>query len=134
MVARMAATIEEAAQEFYAALQELLAGDAAPMLDLWSHADDVTYMSPLGGILVGRESVRESWQEQAGLRFGGRVAPEELRHFSSDGLGFVVGFERGTIEIDGAETPVDIRATSMFRVEDGRWRMIGHHTDPLGAG
>lgn len=130
----MASTIEEAAQEFYAALKELLAGDAERMLDLWSRADDVTYMSPLGEILGGWESVRQSWQEQAGMRFGGHVDPEELRYVSSPELGFVVGFERGTVEIDGAATPVDIRATSMFRLEDGRWRMIGHHTDRLGAG
>jgi ketosteroid isomerase-like protein len=43
-----------------------------------------------------------------------------------------VGFERGSVEIDGVSTPVDIRATSLWRVEDDRWAMIGHHTDPLG--
>jgi ketosteroid isomerase-like protein len=65
------------------------------------------------------------------MRLGGHVDPAELRHFSSPELGFVVGFERGEVEIDGTMTPVDIRATSMFRVEDGRWRMISHHTDRL---
>jgi ketosteroid isomerase-like protein len=131
MLARMTSTIEEAAQGFYAALKELLAGDAQPMLDVWSHADDVTYMSPLGELLVGWDSVRDSWQQQAEMRLGGHVDPAELRHFSSPELGFVVGFERGEVEIDGTMTPVDIRATSMFRVEDGRWRMISHHTDRL---
>ena len=128
----MPASLESATATFYDALNAMLGGDVAPMLDLWSHADDITYMSPFGELLVGWEPISESWQAQAQQRLGGRVNPEELRHFESDTLGFAVGFERGSIEIDGSPTPVNIRATSMYRVEDGRWMMIGHHTDPLG--
>jgi ketosteroid isomerase-like protein len=128
----MPTTLEAATAAFYDALNAVLGGDSGPMLELWSHSDDVTYMSPFGELLVGWEPVRESWQAQAGQQLGGRVDPEELRHFESPTLGFVVGFERGSVEIDGSTTPVNIRATSMYRVEDGRWRMIGHHTDPLG--
>jgi ketosteroid isomerase-like protein len=125
-------TLEEATQAFYDALNGVLGGNVAPMLTLWSHADDITYMSPFGELLVGWEPIRDSWQTQADQRLGGRVEPEQVRHFASPTLGFVVGFERGTIEIDGTPTRVDIRATSLYRVEDGRWTMIGHHTDPLG--
>jgi len=124
--------LEDATTGFYAALNDLLAGDAAPMEALWSHADDVTYMSPFGELLVGWEPICASWRSQADQRLGGRVDPQELHHFSADGLGVVVGFERGTVRIGGVDTPVDIRATSVYRVEDGRWAMIGHHTDPLG--
>ena len=124
--------LEDATQEFYAALNEVLAGDVDRMLALWSHADDVTYMSPFGDLLVGWDAVGGSWRDQAAQRFGGDVHPEDLHHFSSDGLGVVVGWERGTATIDGAETPVNIRATTMYRVEDGAWKAIGHHTDPLG--
>jgi ketosteroid isomerase-like protein len=128
----MPTTLEDATQGFYDALNAVLGGDVEPMLELWSHADDVTYMSPFGELLVGWEPIRDSWQSQADQHLGGRVEPEELRHFDSPTLGCVVGFERGAVEIDGATTPVDIRATSTYRVEDGRWAMIGHHTDPLG--
>lgn len=128
----MTATLEGASQEFYDALNAILGGDSAAMLALWSHADDVTYMSPFGELLTGWEPVRASWEAQAGQKLGGRVDPEELRYFDSPELGFVVGFERGSVEVDGVSTAVDIRATSMWRVEDGRWMMIGHHTDPLG--
>ena len=128
----MPASLEDASKAFYSALNDLLGGDVEPMTELWSHADDVTYMSPFGELLVGWDAVRASWDAQADQRLGGRVEPEDLHQFSSDGLGFVVGFERGAVEVDGKSTPVDIRATSMYRVEDGRWLMIGHHTDPLG--
>lgn len=128
----MGTGLEAATRAFYAALNDMLRGDVSPMLELWSHADDVTYMSPFGELLVGWEPIWASWQAQADQRLGGRVEPEELHHFASDTLGFVVGFERGSVEIDGAATPVDIRATSMYRLENGSWAMIGHHTDPLG--
>jgi ketosteroid isomerase-like protein len=128
----MPASLEDASKSFYAALNEMLAGDVEPMLALWSQADDVTYMSPFGELLVGWEPIRASWQSQAEQRLGGHVEPEQVHYFESDSLGFVVGFERGSVEINGAATPVDIRATSMYRVEDDRWLMIGHHTDPLG--
>jgi ketosteroid isomerase-like protein len=125
-------SLEQASEGFYDALNAMLGGDVGPMLGLWSHSDDVTYMSPFGELLVGWEPIRASWQAQADQHLGGRVEAEELHLFSSQELGFVVGFERGSVEIDRVMTPVDIRATSMYRVEDGRWAMIGHHTDPLG--
>ena len=124
--------LEDATRTFYAALNAMLGGNVGPMLELWSRADDVTYMSPFGELLVGWEPIRASWQAQTDQHLGGHVEPDGLHHFASDALGFVVGFERGSVEIDGTATPVDIRATSMYRVEDGRWAMIGHHTDPLG--
>ena len=127
----MPAHLEDATRGFYVALNDVLGGDVAPMLAVWSHADDVTYMSPFGELLVGWEPVRASWEAQAGQRLGGQVEPDELRHFVSDTLGFVVGIERGSVEVGGVATVVDIRATSMYRVEDDRWVMIGHHTDPL---
>ena len=128
----MVTTLEEATHSFYDALNAVLGGNVSPMLEMWSHADDVTYMSPFGELLVGWEPIRDSWQVQADQHLGGRVEPEELRHLASPTLGFVVGFERGAVEINGATTTVDIRATSLYRFEDGRWAMIGHHTDPLG--
>ncbi len=127
----MPAPLEDATRRFYSALNDLLGGNAAPMLELWSPADDVTYMSPFGELLVGWAPIRASWEAQADQRLGGHVEPDGLHHFASDTLGFVVGFERGSVEIAGAVTPVNIRATSMYRIENGRWAMIGHHTDPL---
>src|SRR3954454_21439515 len=120
----MSASLEDATRAFYAALNDVLEGDASTMLDLWSHADDVTYMSPFGELLVGWAPIEAAWRGQADQRFGGSVQPEDVHHFASDTLGVVAGFERGSVEIDGASAPVNIRATSTYRLEDGRWAMI----------
>ncbi len=126
------ATLEEATSSFYDALNKVLAGDVGPMLKVWSHEDDITYMSPFGELLTGWPAVRDSWQQQADSHLGGEVEPAELHYFASRTLGVVVGFERGTITLNGEKTPVDIRATSTYRRQGGRWVMIGHHTDPIG--
>jgi ketosteroid isomerase-like protein len=116
---------------FYDALNAVFAGDLGPMRELWSHADDVTYMSPFGDLLHGWPAIEESWRSQAEAISSGTVRPEELHLFASDTLGVSVGFERGEVTVDGVANPVDIRATSTFRLEDGAWKMIGHHTDRI---
>jgi len=42
--------VREAAAKFYSALNVMFSGDAGPMKDVWSHAADVTYMGPGGGL------------------------------------------------------------------------------------
>ena len=128
-----ATNLQQATRSFYAALNQVLAGDVAPMLRLWSHRDDVTYMSPFGQLLVGWKPIEASWRKQAGEHLGGRVEPADLHYFRSASLGVVVGFERGTVTISGKQTRVNIRATSTYRLEAGHWKMIGHHTDPIGS-
>jgi ketosteroid isomerase-like protein len=131
-VVMVLAELERAAHGFYIALASLLAGDVDPMLEIWSHADDVTYLGPFGELLVGWGPIRDALAAQAAQHLGGVVEPEELHFVASPTLGVVVGYERGANEIDGAAVPVDIRATSVYRLEDGHWLMIGHHTDRLG--
>jgi len=123
--------VRDAAEQFYAALNTLFKGDAGPMTEVWSHADDVTYMGPTGGMLVGWEEVRNSWEEQAKLKLGGEIKPEEMHVTAGETIGITVNYERGTNYQDGKPVKVSIRATNVFRLEDGKWKMIGHHTDIL---
>lgn len=121
--------VRMAAEQFYEALNTLFKGDAGPMTEVWSHADDVTYMGPAGGMLVGWEEVRNSWEEQANLKLGGEIKPEDMRVTAGETIGITVNFERGTNYQYGKQVKVSIRATNVFRLEDGTWNMIGHHTD-----
>jgi ketosteroid isomerase-like protein len=123
--------VREAAGQFYSALDSMFEGDLAPMIAVWSHAKDVTYLGPNGGILIGWEQVKKSWEEQANLKLGGRVDPEEMHVTAGETLGIAVNFERGTSYINGKPEKVNIRATNIFRLENGKWKMIGHHTDIL---
>jgi len=124
--------VEQANAEFYASLNALFTGDYGPMESVWSHADDVTYMGPAGGFQIGWDAVRANWQTQAAKKLGGNVEPAETRFIVGDELAFSFCFERGNNrDPQGQVIPVAIRATNVFRKENGQWKMIGHHTDIL---
>jgi ketosteroid isomerase-like protein len=124
--------VEQATAQFYTSLNAMFTGDAGPMQEIWSHADDVTYMSPAGGFQVGWDAVRDKWEEQAALKLGGKVEPSELRTTVGNDLAFTQCYERGeNLDSQGRTMQVSIRATNLFRKENGQWKMIGHHTDLL---
>ena len=124
--------VEQATNQFYTSLNALLAGNASEMDQVWSHADNVTYMGPVGGIQTGWDQVRTMWEVQADMKLGGHVEPMELHITVGNDLALVEGYELGTTLDDrGQSESFRIRATSSFRKENGQWKMIGHHTDLL---
>jgi ketosteroid isomerase-like protein len=123
--------VKEAAMQFYSALNTMFKGDVSPMIEVWSHAPDVTYLGPQGGILIGWDEVRKAWEEQAALKLGGQVNPEDMHITVGDKIGITQNYERGTNNVDGKPVTVSIRATNIFRLEEGKWKMIGHHVDLL---
>ena len=116
---------------FHDALNVLFTGDAAPMKAVWSHADDVTYMGPVGGMQVGWSQIEPYWDRQAAKKLGGKVDPANVHIIASPTLAVVHYEEKGENVIDGKPQPVSIRTTTTFRKEAGVWKVIGHHTDTL---
>ena len=123
--------LQDATASFYEALNLVLRGNAEPMLALWSRGADVTYMSPLGELLIGWAPIEASWRDQAANLRGGPIIPEDIHVIETSEMGVVVGFERGSVVINAESVPVNIRATSVYRREGNRWLMVGHHTDRL---
>jgi ketosteroid isomerase-like protein len=124
--------IAHAAARFYEALNALFEGELGPMVEVWSHADDVTYMGPDGGFQVGWKDVLADWEKQAAMKLGGRVWPEGMRVAVGQALAVTHNYEKGeNINTGGEPGSVSIRATNLFRREDGTWKMIGHHVDKL---
>jgi len=124
--------VRNAVAQFYAALNEMFTGELGQMKKVWSHADDVTYMGPGGGFQVGWNDVLKNWEAQAAMKLGGKVEPAEIRITVGTDLAVVSNYEKGeNINAKGERQKVSIRATNIFRKEDGAWKMIGHHTDLL---
>jgi ketosteroid isomerase-like protein len=124
--------VERATTQFYTSLNAMFTGDAGPMQEIWSHADDVTYMGPGGGFKVGWNDVRQVWEAQAALKLVGKVEPRDLHITVGNDLAFSQCVEQGNnLDAEGRTVQVSIRATNLFRKENGNWKMIGHHTDLL---
>lgn len=124
--------VKAAAAQFYSALNAMFTGDLEPMKAVWSHADDVTYMGPGGGFRIGWEAVQADWAQQAALKLGGKVTPEDMRITVGKDLAVVHNYEKGeNFDAGGNPLTVSIRATKVFRKENGEWKLISAHTDLL---
>lgn len=123
--------VRQATAGFYTALNSMFKGDIEPMKDVWSHADDVTYMGPDGKFSVGWNQVFSDWESQAAMKLGGEIRAEQVHVTIGRDLATVECREFGQNIVNGKPTQVSLRATNVFRKENGQWKMIGHHTDLL---
>ena len=126
----MPTTLEEAADAFYAAGNKLLAGDISAFEAIWSEADDISHLGPMGATYTGRTAVMEEFARESAMGFEGTLVADERRFVETAELGYMVCVERtrGMTKAGEAIT-TDIRATTIFRKEAGHWRVVHHHTD-----
>jgi ketosteroid isomerase-like protein len=118
-------------QRCHAALKEHTGGNPRPFLELWSRAEDVSLMGGVGGHQVGIDAVSELLTAAARtLNYETRDA-ETLAASFGDELGFTVELEHLSRQIDGATDEMSLRATSVYRREDGAWKVIHRHGDSL---
>lgn len=126
------AAVLAASDGFYVALNKLFTGEIEPMKTVWSHADDVTYMGPTGQLERGWAAILKDWEGQAAMKLGGKVEPSEIKVVVGGDLAVVTGYEVGeNTNAKGKVEHLKLRASSVYRKEDGHWKMIGHQTDPL---
>lgn len=125
-------SVMQAVKGFYDALAVIFRGDTSAMQKVWSQADDVTYMGPGGGYQEGPEAVLENFRAQAEQKLGGEVNPENIRIWVGRDIAAVHNFEKGhCVGPKGEAETVSLRATNLFRKENGDWKMISHHADLL---
>src|ERR1035437_5707298 len=70
--------VRKSVEQFYAALNAMFTGDLGAMKEVWSHAEDVTYMGPGGGFRIGWDQILMDWEIQAAMKLGGKVKPENM--------------------------------------------------------
>jgi ketosteroid isomerase-like protein len=118
-------------QRCHAALKEHTSGNPRPFLELWSRARDVSLMGGVGGHQVGIDSVSELLTAAARTVNYETWDADTLVASFGDELGFTVELEHLTRQIDGETDEMSLRATSVYRREDGAWRVIHRHGDSL---
>lgn len=107
-------------------------GDAGPRLALWSRAEPVT--------LFGAWVSKSGWEEVSGTfgwlasRFADCSAYEvELVAAGASGdLAYTVAYEHTTASVEGRPPEAyTLRVTHVYRREDGMWRVVHRHGDPV---
>jgi ketosteroid isomerase-like protein len=129
-----ASELDQVIGEQHLALDAFVKGNDGPLAGLWSRADDVTLGNPFGPFVRGFEQVAETMKRAAAnYRDGEASGFEQLsKHVTAD-LAYVVEVERFNARIGGRQeiTPLSLRCTSIFRREEGRWRLVHRHADPI---
>jgi ketosteroid isomerase-like protein len=127
--------VRNATMRFYVALNSTLHSDLNPMSATWSHRADVSNLSAVGGRAVGWNEVHADFQNMARLYPGGSIAPRDMLIVVGRDIGYSVCTETGQLRSpEGPMVSFNQRATNIFRLEDGKWKMIHHHVDPSSAG
>jgi ketosteroid isomerase-like protein len=109
-------------------------GDAEPRLALWSQTDPVT--------VFGAKVSGVGWPEVSGIFR--TVASwfsdstdydfEVVAAGASGDLAYTVGYEHNQVKINGQPRTYTLRATHVYRREDGQWRIVHRHADPVPDG
>ena len=59
--------VQQASEQFYAALNRTLDGDSGRMEQIWSHGSDVSVMHPFGDRMLGWDEVRRTREPAANV-------------------------------------------------------------------
>jgi ketosteroid isomerase-like protein len=109
-------------------------GDSAARIAMWSRTEPLTLF---GAAMSGR-----GWGEigpsfdALGKQFSNCVSydNEIVAAGASGDLAYTVALEHTTASIKGAEPkPYVLRATTIFRRENGEWKVVHRHADALSA-
>jgi ketosteroid isomerase-like protein len=126
--------VDELIEQFHLASDEFLKGNPEPVNKLWSRRDDVTLANPYGPPVRGWDEVAKVTEHAAAqVRDGQLVSVEIVAKHVSPELAYVVETEHPEAKIGGNEdiTPFALRVTMIFRPEDGGWKIVHRHADPI---
>lgn len=107
-------------------------GDSGPRAEMWSRRDPVTLF---GAVFTARgwpdvhavfEALASQFSKCESFEY------EVVAAGVSGDLAYIAGIERTTVSIGGdPPQPYALRVTTVFRREDGDWKVVHRHGDPL---
>jgi ketosteroid isomerase-like protein len=108
----------------------LLNGDLAPWLAMWSTQDPVTLFG-VDATKRGADEVRRAFPWLASLFSNPTAYRFDLVAAGVSGdLAYTVGFEHASVSVGGGPVqPLTVRATHVYRREDGEWKIVHRHAD-----
>jgi ketosteroid isomerase-like protein len=126
--------VDELIAQFDLAQGEFAKGNPEPIMKWYSHRQYVTLANPLGPVVRGWEQVLATARHAASqLRDGELVDIETVTKYVTPELAYVVRVERSKAKVGGQEavSPISLRATMIMCPEDGVWKIVHRHADPI---
>jgi ketosteroid isomerase-like protein len=125
---------DEVLEQYHLALDEIVKGSPDGYKRVYSHQDDVTLANPFGPPARGWDEVAKTLERAASqFRDGEATGFENVAKYITPELAYTVEIERSQTKVEGREdvTPIALRVTTIFRPEDGAWKVVHRHADPI---
>ena len=124
---------DEVVEQYHLVLGEFVKGNPEPLKGMYSH-QQITVANPFGPPVRGWKQAAEIADRAALLyRDGEVVGFENVAKYVTPELAYIVELERFRVKMGGRQdiTPVTLRVTSIFRPEEGTWKVVHRHADPI---
>ncbi len=128
------AELDAAIARSHEALDHFMRGDPKPLQSLFSRRDDVSLGNPFGPFVRGWADVEATMGRAAtNYRDGEAVGFDRISEDRSEGLAYIVETERFRAKVGASDavSSLALRCTTVLRREDGDWRIVHRHADPI---
>jgi ketosteroid isomerase-like protein len=125
---------DEVLEQYHLALDEIMKGSADGYKKVYSRRDDVTLANPFGPPARGWDEVAQTLERAASHYTDGEATGfENVAKNITPELAYTVEIERCQAKVEGREdvTPIVVRVTTIFRPEEGEWKVVHRHADPI---
>ncbi|MFY9614153.1 MAG: nuclear transport factor 2 family protein [Candidatus Dormiibacterota bacterium] len=126
--------LDQFVEQYHLALDEFFRGNADPAKAIYSHRDDASLANPFGPAVRGWAQVAETIDRAAkNYREGAATGFETTARYVTPELAYLVEVESFKAKVGGNEDMVTgaLRVTSILRPEDGAWKVVHRHADPI---
>jgi ketosteroid isomerase-like protein len=121
-------------ERYQAAAREFSRGDPGPVKALYSDREDATLANPFGPAVRGWSAVSKALDfASSRFREGDVEEFQIIASYANDDLLTMLATERWQARV-GERREVEnfeLRVTSTLRREDGAWRLVHRHADPI---
>ena len=122
---------DAAVERYHQALDEFVKGNHEPVMELFSQRENVVLCNPFVPFARGSEQVVQSLERAASHFEDGEVVYENMAKYATPEVGYIIEAEQFRAKLDGREGSGALRSTNIFRREDGVWKVVHRHADPI---
>jgi ketosteroid isomerase-like protein len=130
----MTADLTQARKLYHESVAAFVQGNPDVQKPLWSRGEDVTLANPLGPPAKGFEGVwKHADAASALISEGEGYTFDTISVVETADLAYEVGIEHNRAKLRGSpeKVPISLRVTTIFRREDGEWKIVHRHADSI---